>query len=560
MKSESSPSSAPEKGELPSWAAELALLYKSEAANQFLLCGNVADEFPLEDGRPSGGLEDFLLGALLPGFEVVLAYDLGNGLRVLKGGETFSKWRGAIENLEGRKIPRLAIETITHYLRYVANLGALGQKGPQVAVLVQSANLLAPASPHALNHELNAIALVMRDWSREEALRAAPVATFLVSENLSELHPLLADNPDAAAIQVPLPDAGMIAQILREAADDVTLGDFRGRETTLAEQLTGASVKAIRRLLKIRRRQQAPLVPGDIAGIKKALIESEGGDLIEFIEPSRTLEDFEGQPALKKWLRQDLELWNRGDLRAMPMGYLFCGPVGTGKTYAVECLAGEAGVPVIKLGNFRDRWVGSTEGNLERLFRLLRSVGRCFVFVDEADQTLGRRDSGSNDAGLSGRVYSMFAQEMSDRRNRGRIVWILASSRPDLIEVDLKRPGRLDVKIPIFPTATKRESFALLRALARRVDLAIAEDWFSKFEADVPTWLTPGAAEALALKLYRQVHAGGETLEAALATSLADYQPPVAEEIMKFQIGLAVAEATDAAFVPEVFRAGAGAP
>ena len=46
----------------------------------------------------------------------------------------------------------------------------------------------------------------------------------------------------------------------------------------------------------------------------------------------------------------------------MPMGYLLCGPVGTGKTYTAECLAGEAGVPVVKLKNFRDKWVGSTEG------------------------------------------------------------------------------------------------------------------------------------------------------------------------------------------------------
>jgi len=539
---------------LPAWAAELALHYESHATNQFLLYGNVNDEFPLGGERGVGSLESFLLDSLLPGFEVILAYDLGNGLQVLKGGEIFSKWRGAIENMEGRKSPRFAIEAITHYLRYVANLGALGQKAPQVGVVVNSASLLTPASPTALNHELNAIALLMRGWSREEALRRAPVATFLVVENLSELNPLLADNPDATSIQVPLPDSGMIAHLLRGSAVRTVLGDFAGREELLAGQLTGASLKAVRRLLKVRERQHAVLAPADIAGIKKALIESEGGDLIEFIESSRTLDDFEGQPALKKWLRQDLALWNRGDLRAMPMGYLFSGPVGTGKTFAVECLAGEAGVPVIKLGNFRDRWVGGTEGNLERLFRLLRSIGRCFVFVDEADQTLGRRDSGSNDAGLSGRVYSMFAQEMSNRRNRGRIVWILASSRPDLIEVDLKRPGRVDVKIPIFPTAAPAESFGLLRALAKRLDLELAAEWLPELEPLLTVWLTPGAAEVLTLKLYRQVNADGMPLKDALLASLRDYQPPVAREVMEFQIGLAVGESTDAAFVPETFR------
>ena len=151
------------------------------------------------------------------------------------------------------------------------------------------------------------------------------------------------------------------------------------------------------------------------------------------------------------------------------MGYLFCGPVGTGKTFFVECLAGEAGVPVVKMKNFRDKWVGSTEGNLERIFRLLHALGRCIVFVDEADQALGRRESSSNDSGVSGRIYSMIAEEMSDTDNRGKILWILASSRPDLIEVDLKRPGRIDVKIPLFPTLEPREGFTLLRALCKRV-------------------------------------------------------------------------------------------
>ena len=81
---------------------------------------------------------------------------------------------------------------------------------------------------------------------------------------------------------------------------------------------------------------------------------------------------------------------------------LLCGPVGTGKTFMVECLAGEAGVPIVKLKNFRDKWVGSTEGNLEKIFRLLQALGRCYVFIDEADQAIGRRESASGDCGNFG--------------------------------------------------------------------------------------------------------------------------------------------------------------
>src|SRR6185503_1150464 len=112
------------------------------------------------------------------------------------------------------------------------------------------------------------------------------------------------------------------------------------------------------------------------------------------------------------------------------MGYLLCGPIGTGKTFLVECLAGEAHVPVVKLNNFREKWVGSSEGNLEKIFRLIHALGRCIVFVDEADQTLGRRESGQGDGGLSGRLYSMIAQEMSDTENRGKVIWVLAAG-PD---------------------------------------------------------------------------------------------------------------------------------
>ena len=209
----------------------------------------------------------------------------------------------------------------------------------------------------------------------------------------------------------------------------------------LAGALTGVTVSSLESLVKIRHHEGKPLGDADLARIKKELVERDSAGLVEFIESKRTLADYHGQEALKTWLRQDIALWRAGDLKALPMGYLLCGPVGTGKTFLVECLAGEAGVPVVKLKNFRDRWVGSSEGNLEKIFRLIRALGRCMVFIDEADQTLGKRDSGGGDSGLSGRIYSMIAQEMSDSGNRGRVLWLLASSRPDLIEVDLKRPG-----------------------------------------------------------------------------------------------------------------------
>jgi hypothetical protein len=382
-----------------------------------------------------------------------------------------------------------------------------------------------------------------------------PLASFLLSENLNDLNPLLANNPRAARIKVGLPDPDEMGRAYRVMAPryPVALREYSTALEPLARQLSGATLGATESLFKSREFTKKPLEAKDLVFIKKQIVEKDSSGLIEFIETTRTLDDLHGQDPIKQWLRQDISLWKSNDISALPKGYLFCGPVGTGKTYMVECLAGEAGVPVVKLKNFRDKWVGSTEGNLERIFRLLQALGRCYVFVDEADQALGRRESG-NDSGVGGRVYSMIAEEMGSSTSRGRIIWILASSRPDLIEVDLKRPGRIDVKIPLFPTCSPEESFRLIRGLCKSRGLIIDESSFPQLKEQLPLLLTPGAAEALASRVYRLSKTQSLTPVAALEQYLGDYRPPVSPQILADQIRLAAAEASDVAFVPEFFH------
>ena len=148
---------------------------------------------------------------------------------------------------------------------------------------------------------------------------------------------------------------------------------------------------------------------GYLTGVKKELIEKEAFGRIEFVEiqtdPRRRRRARRGQDVAAP----GRPVLHKGRLRAIPMGYLLCGRIGTGKTFLVECWAGEVGMPVVEIKNFRDKWVGATEGNLERIFTILHALGQVVVFVDEADQMTGKRDAGSGDSGLSGRIYGMLA-------------------------------------------------------------------------------------------------------------------------------------------------------
>ena len=539
---------------LPPWARELADLYESGAANQFVLYGNTGDLFFLPTGSGLGGLTEYLLGALLASFEVVLTYDPGHGILVIRGGQTFSLWPALAETPHLPREPDAAVAALTRYFRYVANLRALGQRAPSVACVLKDADLVLPNVGGGSSFELNASAWLAKEWCADRSLADAHLATFLLVDNLTDLHALLSGNLRAGRIEVPLPSAAELETALRSWLPRFprALEHYRENPAGPAKQLAGATLASVESLLKLQEKRGEPLRPATLAAHKKALVEKDCNGLVEFIESKRTLDDLAGMERIKAWVRQDIALWHQDDIDALPKGYLLCGPVGTGKTFLVECLAGEAGVPVVKLRNFRDKWVGSTEGNLEKIFRLLGALGKCIVFVDEADQTLGKRDGGSNDSGLGGRVYSMIAQEMSKPENRGKILWVLASSRPDLIEVDLKRPGRVDVKIPIFPTTTPEESFELLRALCKRRGLVFGPGDFEALKPLLPDLLTPGAADALATKLYRDVKTGGAPLLETTRAALTGYRPPVDPAILAAQIRLAMEEASDRSFVPQV--------
>jgi len=583
---------------LPPWADEVRRVFRAGSASQFLLYGNVADLVPAPGNGGNGGeetylpLRRFLTDVMLEPFDAVLNYDPGRGIRAVKGSDHFQTFLRAFDAFRGTswsalpqgegaspldlanllpRDPQRSLELLDRFLRasQVRTLPKASGEGRtlaplRVAVLLDYAHFVAPQGDAIyLAGEKSQSLIRLLDWASDPALTAAPVATFLISENLTDLNRLLVESPYNAKVQIPLPGAAEIGDYVRHLTagrdDFARLCEVAPEQ--LAAKLTGISLVNVRALVRRAMAGGEPITARYLSQRKKELIEKEGAGRIEFVESRRTLDDVAGHVEAKAWLRQDSELLRRGRLRAIPMGYLLCGRIGTGKTYLVECWAGEVGLPVVQIKNFRERWVGATEGNLERVFTILKALGQVVVFVDEADQMTGKRDSGTGDSGLSGRVYGMLAAQMSDTDNRGKIIWVFATSRPDLLEVDLKRQGRLDVHIPLFPPGDKASRHELFAAMARKLGMDVAPEELPELPAD--DQLGGNEMEGIlvrALRTYETQPEGGETgepkreLPAIIADAIADFRPSAHRERLELMDLLAVKECTDSRFLPPRFR------
>ena len=306
----------------------------------------------------------------------------------------------------------------------------------------------------------------MLNWATSPHVKRLNMAFVLIDEKLADLSERLTGNPHVAAIEVPLPDETERAAFVER--DAATRRRSRRSPTTTprssATLTAGISLTDLNVLVQSARESGRRLDATVFRALKKRLIERQCRGLLEFIEPKWTLDTVVGHEAAKARLREDAALLKRGALDTLPMGYLLCGPVGTGKSFLAQCVSGEIGVPCVMLKNFRSKYVGETEGNLERVLSVLRAMGPVVVVVDEADAALGSREQ-DGDSGTSSRVFGMIASQMGDTQYRGRIIWMLLTARPDLLPIDLKRQGRAEVHIPLFyPTdeAEIRQMFVIL--------------------------------------------------------------------------------------------------
>ena len=568
---------------LPPWAEEMRAIFRAATVGQFVISGAVRDlvEHRVDDSSSYHPLGRYLADVLFEPFETVLFYDRGKGIRIAKGAERFHKYLEILDKFHSTRFaadsgassdparalelpgllpraPEQALELIDRFIGSVA--AGPRTEGGGVAVILDYAPFVVPRAEAAfLSGGAAANLIKILGWAEDPAVTASNILTVLLSESLLDLASPVVDSPYSAKLRIPLPDAGEIERFVRflvkNEADFPSL--CRLDIPVLSEKLVGLSRIHVRNLVLRALRGKQEITEKYLSRLRKETIEKEAADKLEFVESKRTLDDVAGHDEAKAWLREDAKLLKKGARAALPMGYLIVGRIGTGKTYLIECFAGECGVPFVALKNFREKWVGATEGNLEKIFSILHALGQVVVFVDEADQFAGKRGGGEGDSGLSGRIYGMLAREMADTENRGRILWIFATSRPDLLEVDLKRQGRLDIHIPLFPPEDEKGRRALFLAMAGKLGLDLKE-------TDIPPLAFKGPVsgnelEGLIVRAVRrfelQEDGPKKTLPVILRQVAAEFRASAHTRQLELMDLLAVRECTDERFLPQRFRA-----
>jgi SpoVK/Ycf46/Vps4 family AAA+-type ATPase len=582
---------------LPKWADELRRRYLRGESSQFVLHGNVHDLILYETKFYT--LSEFLSDVLLArSKDTVLLFNVSTGVR-------FAKRKMPLDGMEDLVIQKEPAKVLPLLERALTTQDKL-------AVIIEYADTVAPAGDTSFSTlDDRAAAVTLQRWSLLRALEATDSIVLLTLENLTELHPKLVSNPRIATVQIPMPDKGeraavihqldeslpdadidrlaevtaglksiQIKAILAPSEVDGAAGDKEERKKFLIELLcagqppTGATLERADKLASITqgmtRDQIRKLIAPDgkppapskdaraeidklVAARKREIIERECFGLIEFVTPQHGFDVVGGMEEVKKDLLQVADNIRNGRRNRVPMGILFTGPMGTGKTFVAEAFAKECGLTTIKLKNFRSKWVGATEGNLEKILGVIRAIGQIIVIIDEGDRAFGGSDS-EGDGGTGSRVIGRIKEFMSDTENRGRVLFILMTNRPDKLDIDIKRAGRLDRKIPFLYPQTADEVVNILQAQFKKNKVKSELD-FAAQKPLAESIVGYSNADIEAIVMLANDYSGDDAPVRAddLAKAVKDYLPSRDLLMLEYMELLAVFEASNRRMLPKKY-------
>jgi len=571
---------------LPAWAGLVREKYLAGEASTFVLYGNVFDVF-LVNGEFID-LKAFLTGVFVAETKsTVVEVSPEFGVTVLKGKVELDQGAELLGKLHSLEL----------HLR--SNTGTV--------VYVPYADALMPGDDAGfVSADDRKIATLFHRWSLDRKLTTQDNITFIVAEALGSLNQGLLSNPKVAAVEIPMPDEAARLAVVTHLAPKLP----ERLATMYAARMAGLRSVQIESLMKgsdnsaMNETQREALIRGLLAdtpdaaerakrfaGItagmtaeeivklveptkevpsqdpdeavlrliqarKRELIVKECAGLIEFVEPKHGLSAVGGIDHIKRELQEIAQNLREGDTRLTPMGLLAVGPMGAGKTFVLKAFLKEAGLSAVALKNFRSKWVGSTERNLERVLATVKAMGPIAVLIDEGDRSFGSGGQEGGDDGTSSRVIARLKEFMSDTDNRGHVLFILLTNRPDKLDTDIKRPGRLDRKVPFFYAETGKDRADVVNALMRRYDVrgecdqealqSLCEGLKGYSNADLE------ALTLLAVEFHDREPA--LTVNAAFAKAAEDFMPPQERDMIAFMELLAVSETSRRSLLPERFR------
>jgi AAA+ superfamily predicted ATPase len=547
-----------EQPALAEWARTLQRRVRQRGINAFILHGpGVRDIHPLGTRR-RGTIAEFLGEVMFSDRAVIILYDRGSGIRFTdpQGEQDFRTVLKAYDRVGGTNLaqvqprdPDRALQLLETYLLYQL------KENPRfsAAVIIDFAETVAPAgNPGQLPVEDRNTIVTLRRWSADPLFLQRQVTFCLISESTAALNEALVADARTFELLVPVPDEReRYAFLAGRGATPQTFSRIDAKKVSVLT--SGLTCLHLESLMAEADSNGAALDPEALTREKKRLIEEASGGLLTFLTSSTGLDAVAGNDGAKALLRETAAALRQGRLDVVPMGFLVCGPVGTGKSFMVRCFAAEIGIPVVELLNFRSMWQGQTEANLERILGLLDALGPVAVVIDEADAALGNREMKGADSGVSERVFASLAAFMGDTRRRGKVIWFLMTSRPDLVPVDLKRQGRAEEHIALFPPSTGAERARVFESLRARLQIPLEPGTdAAKLFNDVPSAMSPADIEAVLVRASRRMAIEKQpALSAKLLQELiADFQPPAYPAELEYQRLIAAFECTSRQLLP----------
>lgn len=196
------------------------------------------------------------------------------------------------------------------------------------------------------------------------------------------------------------------------------LGNVVGIAGAAMKELFSSSIDPRRRVMRPTSLWSCEASPGQVSEATK----STGKQLSFTATAARfTLADVHGMASTTEQILAALREASQSRSGKPKNGLLLYGPPGVGKTFLLECGAGELGLPIVWLtiGGANSMWVGEKTGKVKQAFDDARAQAPCVLFIDEIDSFLVRREQITNADSEMALVVNTFLTELDAIRGTG---------------------------------------------------------------------------------------------------------------------------------------------